>query len=350
MKILIPFCQLDEHNLDSSHVSGGVERFIQLIYQEFPAEILPFYYTREETRKRVVKDKLIMVINSEKPDIVIVNYDSATLIQAIQKMEVPTLWISHTAAGGISKIGHVKMMLEFLKLGGTLAMVSPWQYEGMRKLSNRINGVDLDLNGGFINPAFCKGDEVVKEQKEHDVVTIARMCKVKNPFLNHRFSEKVYRSLILSTTSNLHASSNVEYYEKNKHWTSPQETLLNLSHKEIMNKLSSSKIYFSTCPVETWGITVLEALSRGLPVILMSKNSHASEIIPASENHFLKVSTKKEFDLAVEKFLHLSHEERLQISEDTKRKHSKENWIANLDKIIRETVARKKEHKKNCLF
>jgi glycosyltransferase involved in cell wall biosynthesis len=357
MKILIPFFMTDEHDLDSPYVSGGIERFIQLIYQNFPGEVIPFYYNEEDRKKRLTTLKLSQAIIQHNPDVLMVNFDSPTLITNIQDtFNIPIVWVSHTAAGGISKIGHVEMMKNFLEKGGTLAMVSPWQYAGMDKLSRRINGIPLDLNGGFINSAFCSGDEPVYEDLEYDITTIARMNRIKNPYLNHKLSHpNGYHSLVLTTTSNLVASENIHYYKINSHWKYPQETIENLPHKEVMEKLSRSRVYFSTCPAETWGITVLEALSRGLPVVVATDttDTHASECIPASPNHIVKVRSNirpAPFKEVVDKLLKLSYNERIEISELTKQKHSKSNWIKSLQNLFEQSIDRNKKLKKKSIF
>ena len=357
MKILIPFFMTDEHNLDSPHVSGGIERFIQLIYQNFPGEIIPFYYNDEDRKKRLTTSKLSHAIIQYNPDVLMVNFDSPTLIDNIQEtFNIPITWISHTAAGGISKVGHVKMMKDFLEKGGTLSMVSPWQYAGMNKLSQRINEMPLDLNGGYINAAFCNGDEPVYEDLDYDITTIARMNRTKNPYLNHKLSHpNGYHSLILTTTSNLVASENIHYYKINSHWKHPQETIENLPHAQVMEKLAKSKAYFSTCPAETWGITALEALARGLPVIVSTDttDTHASECIPADSKHIIKVRNNirpDKFKDAVDNLLKLDYNERIQISELTKQKHSKENWIKSLQDLFEQTIDRKKNTQEKSVF
>lgn len=357
MKVLVPFFMTDEHDLDSPHVSGGIERFIQLVYRHFPGEVIPFYYNEEDRKKRKTTTKLSQAIVQHDPDVLMVNFDSPTLIGNIREVfNTPVAWISHTAAGGISKVGNVEMMKEFTETGGTLAMVSPWQFEGMNKLSKRINGAELDLNGGYINAAFCDGSELVSEELDHDITTIARMNRIKNPYMNHKLSHpNGYRSLILTTTSNLTDSANIHYYNINQHWTYPQETIENLPHEEVMKKLSRSRTYFSTCPAETWGITALEALSRGLPVILAtdSKDTHASECIPASSDHIVKVRSNirpAPFKEAVDKLLKLGYSERMNISELTKEKHSKEKWIHSLQNLFEKTIERQNNKKETSFF
>ena len=96
------------------------------------------------------------------------------------------------------------------------------------------------------------------------------------------------KSLVI--TSKTQRKEDLPYYEKNKHW---ENVLWDKPYKEVMEHISNCKTYFSTWNGETWGITAMEALSCGVPVIMNEdKNGdHASEIIPANKSHFKKIPT-----------------------------------------------------------
>jgi hypothetical protein len=349
-KIILPFLMNDENDLDSPRVSGGLERFSQFIYKYANAEVIPFYYNREDRKNRTVSSKLIAFIHNHKPDLVISNQDSSTITTNIQKaVDIPMLWISHTASGGIFKIPQLDKMKEFVDDGGTLAMVSQWQYDGMNELCKRVKGIELELNGGLINSAFCTGDEQVSTQVDYDCVTIGRVDKEKDPFLLHKLAGKSnLKSLVLTSAYDL-LPVQQEYLDKNQHWEGLRETKFNLKHVEVMDHLSRSGVYLSTCPRETWGITALEAFARGVPVVLFrlaaNKNKHASEDIAPGPEYFEPITSKSEkyFKLAVDKLLKV---DRMELSQQTKEKHSKENWIKSLNNLIDKTIENKKKHKK----
>ena len=349
-KIVMPFLMNDENDLDSPRVSGGLERFSQFIYKYASAEVIPFYYNREDRKNRTVTPKLLAFIHNHKPDLVISNQDSGTITTNIQKVvDVPMLWISHTAAGGIFKIPQLDMMKEFVDNGGTLAMVSQWQYDGMNDLSKRVRSRELELNGGLINSAFCTGDEQVSMQIDYDCFTIGRVDKEKDPFLLHKLAGKSdLKSLVLTSAYDL-LPVQQEYLDKNKHWDGLRETKFNLKHTEVMDHLSRSGVYLSTCARETWGITALEAFARGIPVVLFrigaNRNKHASEDIAPGPEYFEAMTnkTEKDFKLAVDKLLKV---DRMELSQKTKEKHSKENWIRTLDNLIDRSIENKKKHQK----
>lgn len=350
MKIVMPFLMNDENDLDSPKVSGGLEKFSQLIYKNSSAEVIPFYYDREDKKKRVVTQKLLAFIHQHKPDLIVSNQDSPTITTNIQKVvDIPMLWISHTAAGGIFKIPQLDLMKEFTDNGGTLAMVSQWQYDGMNELSNRVRNRELTLNGGLINSSFCSGDEQVSSQIDYDAVTIGRIDKEKDPFLLHKLcGSSTLKSLVLTSAYDL-IPSQQEYLDKNQHWTSPRETIFNLKYIDVMDHLSRSGVYLSTCPRETWGITALESFARGVPVVLLrlsaNKFKHASEDISPGPEYFYPISAKnqKEFQSAYDKLIKI---DRLELSQRTKEKHSKDNWINTLENLFDKTIENKKKHVK----
>jgi glycosyltransferase involved in cell wall biosynthesis len=242
-----------------------------------------------------------------------------------------------------------RAMKEFVDNGGTLAMVSQWQYDGMNDLSKRVRDRELELNGGLINSAFCTGDEQTSTQIDYDCVTIGRVDKEKDPFLLHKLAGKSdLKSLVLTSAYDL-LPVQQEYLDKNKHWEGNRETKFNLKHVEVMDHLSRSGVYLSTCPRETWGITALEAFARGIPVVLFrlaaNKNKHASEdIAPGPEFYEAMTNkTEKDFKLAVDKLLKV---DRMELSQKTKEKHSKENWVQTLNNLIDKAIENKKQHQK----
>ena len=103
------------------------------------------------------------------------------------------------------------------------------------------------------------------------------------------------------------------------------------------------------------GITALEALARGLPVVVATdtKDTHASDCIPAKPEHLVKVRSNIRptgFKEVVDKLLALDYNERIAISELTKQKHSKENWIKSLQDLFEQTIDRQKNTKETTIF
>lgn len=346
MKILLPYYTRSDIKIDDKLVIGGLEKFAQLVYQNF-SEVIPVHFTDNDRKKRLVTSKIVAAAKSNNVDIIISNYENDTLtINPQKELDIPILWISHSCAGGIGRISQVKTMVDFIDNGGTVYMMSENQYNGMNKLSKRVNdGKPLILNGGYINSAFCNGDEKVADIIEQDAVTIGRMNREKNPFWIHKKLEGSGKhSLVLTSyIKEFMNKDQEEYYEENKNWKYPQETLVGLQHTQVLDKMSKSGCYVSTHPRESWGITALEALSYGLPTVLLTDSTgiHSSECIPASNEHIFKISTgtkKSDFVNLVDKLNKIGYSERVDISEKTKEKHSRESWKKSISNAIDKTI------------
>lgn len=343
MRILLPYFTRNNIEISDSVVIGGIERFAQLIYQNFD-DVIPVHFTDEDRKKRRVTDKITAAVEAHNPDIVIVNYDNAPLTTRLQaRINTPILWITHTGAGGISKIGHMQQMHEFQAKGGVVAFVSEHQHAGMDKLSQRIENKPLPIDD-FINSAFSDGTEVVSEI-DFPAVTVGRTDKTKHPFwmpkkLN---GTGVHNVVLTQNVSELLYGPHKEYYEDNLHWEHPNQVIRGLTYANTMKLMATAGCYVSTCPAETWGITALESLAHGLPTILVtnSTDTHASESIPVINKHIVKVRTSvKGQDLAdiVRDLNKISFDQRVEISEMTKEKHSLEAWKKNIEKVVDKTI------------
>jgi len=343
MRILLPYFTRNNIEITDSVVIGGIERFAQLIYQNFD-DVIPVHFTDEDRKKRRVTDKILAAIDSYSPDVVIVNYDNAPLTTRLQaRTNTPILWISHTAAGGISKIGHMQQMHEFQSNGGVVAFVSQHQHLGMDKLSQRVEGKPLPIVD-FIDSAFSDGTEKVLE-RSYDAVTVGRTDKTKNPFWMPKKLDGtgLHNIVLTSHVTELLYGEHAKYYEDNLHWEKPNEVIRGLSYNDTMTYMAQAGCYISTCPVETWGITALEALAHGLPTVFVtnSTDTHASESIPVINKHITKVRTSvKGNDLAdiVRSLNKYSFDQRVEISEMTKEKHSLKAWKKNIENIVDKTI------------
>ena len=103
---------------------------------------------------------------------------------------------------------------------------------------------------------------------------------------------------------------------------------------------------------ETWGITGLEALSRGVPLILNTKfemdgrpskkigykePSHASNLLATDKSHFINIdhnSTKGLID-AIEKLWNVDRQE---IQNKTWKKYTQKRWKKIMDNAIDKTI------------
>ena len=345
MKILLPFHDPYDRPLSHKIVSGGTEQFCKSIKDNFDTRVfqIPFEQINKDTWTRTIdkneiSQNIIDLAEGMKADIIICNFAQAvfnnkTLIES----PVPIMFVEHC----IYPITHVIYRWnQAIAKGHSMFFVSKWQEKKYREMAKRTGQPVLSI-AGHINPSYCKVKPKLVEQ-EYDCGTIGRCDNGKNPFkLKHMTKGKDIKSLVI--TSKTQVNSDIKYWERNQHW---EDTVWDLPYKEVMENIAKCKTYFSTWDKETWGITVMEALSCGIPVILNSDKDgdHASEIIPTSPNHFKKIPQNDKDALlkAIKSFDKINRKE---IQEKTWEKYSLESWKKQFSNCIDKTIENFKSKK-----
>tara|TARA_R110002020_G_scaffold452142_2_gene666493 strand:- start:8 stop:1087 length:1080 start_codon:yes stop_codon:yes gene_type:complete len=339
----MPYISRSGHNIHSKSVGGGIEKFVSNIYQSIPNTI-PVEITAQDRQERKTKHIFFNAIYENKPDLIIIN-DIDTYFQAPQiKKGIPTIMVMHEPlANDVRYLSWWKGIQNFIDSGGHLYFVSEIQRNHHVKNIKRITGKKLSGVQGTINSSYVSGDEVVSKKIMYDTATIGRTDVIKNPFLLHKkLADTNLSSCVLTNDNNFQNNPNQKkYWDDNVHWKPPQHTLRGLNHADTLLSMSAASCYVSTCAVESWGITALEALAHGLPIILFSDKSkqHASSDIPADSNHMRiveKTISPHELASCIDELTqqYPSYESRMEISEATKEKHSKDKWIQAWQQMI----------------
>ena len=107
--------------------------------------------------------------------------------------------------------------------------------------------------------------------------------------------------------------------------------------------MSKSGVLVSTWPLESWGITALEALSHGLPLIIVTDSSgkHSSTAIAASDTHYKCVKTgikPKDLEEIINDMNRISLSDRKNIATMTQEKHSLDNFKQTMNKVFKEVL------------
>jgi hypothetical protein len=358
MKILMPVIQHEGKNfkLDDPIVLGGVEMFQRLVYENIPG-VIPVYISYEDRMNRKSFDIMRLAVNTHKPDLIFTNHFNHTYTVGFQQFDIPVVWLNHSPGiRSIYNVESVKAKAEFAANGGSIYFVSKDQHAKLNRISKRIVGDNILNVYGYINSAFATGDELCSPIRYSDAITVGRTDPTKNPFFIHKkLKDSSLNSCVITNSPLFESEAQQKYNQENLHWEEPRIVYRNLSHSETMNMLCQGKVYVSTCPVESWGITALEALTRGLPLILVTDSSgtHGSQSIVQHPSDYIMVPTnvkQKELEDAINSFKDLTYEQRLDISNRTKAKHSKANWIRSLNNMFADSVSRFSSNSLGGLF
>ena len=337
MKILLPF--QDPYNRPLTHpiVSGGTEMFCKSINDNFDVEVLQFeskdtleqkeLYTRKHIQEQ--QKKIIEKAEECNADVIINNFAwSGFCGSIISKSHIPVMNVEHCFYPFLSIINKWDNLI---KNGHSVFLVSNIQKKFYDKMTKRAKFEPFPLK--IISPSYCKTKPDVLDN-EYDCGTIGRCDKEKNPFkLKHMTKHTDLNTLVITSKSS--HEKNSKYYETNKNWNN---VIWDKPHDEVVKNISKCKTFFSTWNKETWGITALESLSCGVPVILNCDNDgdHASEIIPAHKSHYKKIPNNDKSALidAIDSF----DVDKKEVQEMTWEKHSLDNWKKQFANCIDKTI------------
>jgi len=337
MKILLLYREPFDRTITSKVVSGGGEMFCRSIYENFKDDVIvrhiPYAADIEwsGSDKNQEQRNIINFAEDNKVDVIISNYPNAIYTGSlIQKSHIPIMFISHNVYP-IPSI--IQRMNSLTHNGHSVFLVSEWQHKRYKEMVKRIKNKYPDISG-YINSSYCKIEPKLVEPF-WDCGTIGRCDKNKKPFLLRKLLKDTdMKNLIIS--GKYQSENDKKYYEKNKELDNVK---WDIEYNKVIDNLSKFRTYFSTCNHETWGITALEALSCGVPLILngYKDGTHASEIISADKNHYKVIPTddKEELIKAIKSF---DNVDRKEIQEMTLEKHSKEKWKSAFEDAIGQTI------------
>ncbi len=337
----MPFITRGEYNIFSPIVTGGIEKMQKDIWEIYKDILIPIEITKEDRQNKKTKQIFLDAVAYHEPDIILIHDNDAYFTIPQIKMGIPTIWFFHgSLVKHIRFINLFQQIQDFHNAGGHFYCVSENQLNFFNEFSQRIINKPLPPINGFIRPSYATTTILPAEETKYDVITIGRSNKYKDPFYIHRMLENTGLITAVSTGDNRNfLEDEVDYYNKNIHWQPPQYTFRNLRHEDNLIKLSESKVYISTQTNESFGITVLEALSCGVPCILLTDktNKHSSEIIAADSTHIKKIyknASKEELLSVIKEFTNLDYYARVDISNATKEKHSFVNFKNMLNTIF----------------
>ena len=324
----------------SENVYGGIEKFARQI-GEVLDDIIPIVVSPDERKGRLTRTIIETALSNHDPDVVITNDIDNLYTNHVVKQGYPLISIIHE--GCVGDVRYLEMgarIKEMHELGAHVYFVSKRQFKFHSDMCNRLNGYPLPDPTGYIPSSYCSDNLIYANDVEYDAGTIGRTDPVKNPFLLHKKLEgSKYTSLVITDSfqGTKKNGSTEKYRDANSNWALPRETFRDLSHTKTMEKLSHMGCYVSTCPLESWGITALEALGTGIPLILLTDKTgeHSSEDIPVSKDHYFKLPkscSKEDFYDVIDQANKI--ENRIEIADLTREYHSKARWKEMFEKII----------------
>ena len=357
---------LDQFNVLKEHYdvrlfapTGDIYKFIENIDYYLDKKL-----TKEEEkehRKNIIK-KLILSISKNKPDVILINmYFKNWLFIELVKLDIPILYLCHNRPGGISDVSANSKLHNFLQYGHSISCVSEYHKEKLIFYYSRPNDPYMfDIIPDYVIPSsYCEREKIVPAK--NIVRHISRASKLKSTFLLHDFlyDTDIPSEVITQTDGAIDSwgkikDENLIYVKNNleKYNEYPRKTYVNIEHNKTMELIKDSGCMFvGLAPYDTFTITSLEALSRGIPLIVKGKNVHpAQEMVTDNYKKYIHIfKNKNDFIEKVKEFNSLSIKERQGIADSCYSKMSKEKYFKKLEFILESTIVKYKKHPKGKL-
>lgn len=299
----------------------------------------PKDYARKN--KSSMETKMINSIKEFKPDIIISNYEFNKTYEKLNKLNIPMIYISHAMPGFWQDFLNANLLYEIINSGNTFCCVSEYHKNGIEKYykSKRKEWIFDSIIPDYILPPQYSNKEEVKESDG-----VIRHCsaasKGKDTFLildylkDDEIKKEVY------TTFGFLKKDKPDEYIDNALRDFSENIFIDVDHSEIMNKISSSLCTFVGNYPDTFTITSLESLSRGVPLIVKDKNGHpATEMVPPEFKKYIKlIKNKKDFLIALEELKNISFTERVELANATNNKMGKDNFKKTLTSLLEYTI------------
>ena len=357
---------LDQFNVLKEHYdvrlfapTGDIYKFIENIDYYLDKKL-----TKEEEkehRKSIIK-KLILSIFKNKPDVILINmYFKNWLFIELVKLDIPILYLCHNRPGGISDVSANSKLHNFLQYGHSMSCVSEYHKEKLIFYYSRPNDPYMfDIIPDYVIPSsYCEREKIVPAK--NIVRHISRASKLKSTFLLHDFlyDTDIPSEVITQTDGAIDSwksvkDENIIYVKNNleKYNEYPRKTYVNIEHNKTMELIKDSGCMFvGLAPYDTFTITSLEALSRGIPLIVKGKDVHpAQEMVTDDYKKYIHIfKNKNDFIEKVKEFNSLSIKERQGIADSCYSKMSKEKYFKKLEFILESTIVKYKKHPKGKL-
>ena len=357
---------LDQFNVLKEHYNvrlftptGDIHKFVENIDYYLDKKL-----TKEEEkehRKNIIK-KLIFSITKDNPDVILINmYFKNWLFKELVKLDIPLLYLCHNRPGGISDVSANSKLHNFLQYGHSMSCVCEYHKEKLIFYYSRPNDPNMfDIIPDHVLPSsYCEREKIVPAK--NIVRHISRASKLKSTFLLHDVLNEtdIPSEVITQTDGALDTygkikDENLTYIKNNldKYNEYPRKTYVNIEHNKTMELIKDSGCMFvGLAPYDTFTITSLEALSRGIPLIVKGKDAHpAQEMVTDDYKKYVHIfKDKNDFIEKVKEFNSLDIVERQGIADSCYSKMSKEKYFKKLEFILESTIVKYEKHPKGKL-
>ena len=320
---------------------------------DYISDVMPKYDKVSRKFYQNVQKQMLEAISHFSPDLILSNYGlNKIAYENLEKLNVPVIHYSHAMPGSWSDINFGNYLHEFAKRN-TICCVSKTHYEGMVEYyrSNKTKWYFDEIIPDSILFSQYANSNVTVQEHDDTVRHVSALNKEKATFyLFDALSGSNYNFEIY-TSANYKGFSEKQqdYYDRfaKKYDNLNDHVYFNVEHSKIMDSYGKSVCNFVGCANDTFTITSLESLMRGVPLIVdLNKNFYhpAFEMLPSDiSDKYIKGIKKgrtrpEEFQRIVNSFRDMTLDDRRKLSRQALSVLGKENYLKSMESLVSDAV------------
>jgi len=307
-------------------------------------------FIEDKSFYRLYKNKLPNFIKRKlqkfKPDLFITQQYRNWIMQPLYDLGIPILTMVHSLPLYVWDLRRSKEYEYHKSLGNKIAIVSDYAKKYYinyyDKKSIKYPKVVTSTPDYVLYPSYCEKYKVENCSKK--VSHISRADKSKDTFLIHDYLEgtEFESNVHTQSYSNPFNEVNDRYLQKNL-LKYRNITKLDFKHIDIMEDIKNSAACFvGLANYDTFTITSLESLSRGIPLLIKSRNNlphPATEMVGDDcKKYIYEFKSKDDFIQKVKEFSKMSLDERQKLADSCYKKMGWENFKRTWNNAALQTV------------
>ena len=318
---------------DMDQEYDGIDYFIN--YKE------PDTKSYARKNKQAIQKKILECIYDFKPDLIISNLEFYKFYQELMNFNIPICYVLHAMPGFWTDFLNANLLNKFVNAGHTFCCVSEYHKRGTVKYyKSKRDAWEFDeiIPDMIFYPQYCNKETAV--ESDGFIRHVSAASKGKDTFLINIFLDGVTDKVQTFTTCGHQSKDQLKEYVTDNLEKYKDQISLDVNHSEIMENIAKSEFTFVGNYPDTFTITSLESLSRGVPLLLKDKSGHpATEMVPEGYEKYVQlIKTKKDFLEKMELFKNISLKERQELADAVESKMGKENYKKIVQNIVQTSV------------
>lgn len=309
------------------------------------------YFTNN---RKAIYESVIKDISKFSPDVIFSSYEICAFYKnMMDELNIPIIYQCHETPGSFQYLTYGNIIKD-ISINGTVLCVTNYHKNKFQQyFSNKRDNWKFDFISvtDVLPSSYIEQDYIAKES-DGVVRHISAASSKKKTFLIHEYlNDTDIQSEVFTTMKHLHKANDAEqrYIERNLSKFG-NITFIDVNHSDIMDSLSKSLCSFVALGNDTYTITSLESLSRGVPLILGSNKTREHPALEMCcdkmKSKFVRVVTNKdEFMDAINYFQTLTFEDRKELVTLAKEFNSKSKFKMKVQSIIDNSVSNYKPKK-----